>query len=133
MLRPIFLKTIDHRQILPKVRSMYSVKHVTDKSCSIVSSNIWGCVIYTSATCIQVYTVGYWPCMVKSLLDRGFWLEVAELKNARHLRKKRSPTMISPYTVSNHFIAYFDSVITWFMYFKLLQISNSRQMGGTIS
>jgi len=49
--------------------------------------------------------------MVKSSSDRGFWLEVAEL--ARYLRQKtRGPTMISLYTVSNSFIAYFDIVIT---------------------
>jgi len=31
--------------------------------------------------------------------------------------KNLGPTMISPYTVSNRFIAYFDIVITWLYVF----------------
>lgn len=45
-----------------------------------------------------VMMTGYRLCMEKSSLDRGFWLEVAAL------------AMISPYTVCNLFIVFFDTV-----------------------
>ena len=41
---------------------------------------------FTQAT-EEIYNIiGYYPCMAKSLLDQGFWLEFTEL--ARHLHQK---------------------------------------------
>ena len=50
--------------------------------------------------------------MVKSSLGRGFWPGLWGTST-----KNLGPTMISPYMVSNRFIAYFDIVITWLYVF----------------
>mgnify|MGYP007091647671 CR=1 FL=1 len=71
------------------------------------------------------YSIGYWPCMLKSTLNGVFcdWKLPSLWKNAKH----RGPSIISSYTVSNRFIAYVDIVNTLFMYFKLLQSKKNQE------